>query len=113
MRRKAIGKRLRATLRKIRERLLKDRHWSIREQGRWLRQVVRGWLQYHAIPDNWARLRTFHNVVNRHWLRALRRRSQRSRMTWERFRRVCAHWIPRLKVLHPWPDVSFDAKHPR
>jgi RNA-directed DNA polymerase len=111
--RQTIGKRLRATLRKIKERLHRIRHWSIPEQGRWLRSVVRGWLQYHAIPGNFARLKAFRNMVDRYWLRALRRRSQRSRMTWERFRRACARWLPKPSVLHPWPNVRFDAKYPR
>lgn len=111
--RKSMGKRLRAKLLEIKERLRGMRHQRIPDQGRWLRAVVGGWLRYHAVPGNMERLRTFRDQVARHWLRALRRRGQRRPMTWKRFSRICAPWLPRLKVLHPWPDARFAARYPR
>jgi group II intron reverse transcriptase/maturase len=111
--RKTAAKRLRVTLRAMRERLHWRRHRPIREQGAWLRQVVQGWLNYHAIPGNSARLRAMLTQTARHWMRALRRRSQRHRLTWERFHRIADPWLPRPRVLHPWPNVRFDARHPR
>ncbi len=43
----------------------------------------------------------------------LRRRSQRSRMTWERFWPSVDRWIPSAKILHPHPNLRFDARYPR
>jgi RNA-directed DNA polymerase len=102
-------KRMRAKLRELRVELKRRRHLPIPEQGRWLASVVRGHLAYFAVPDNSQAVRAFLWEVVRLWRRALLRRSQRSRLTWERMRRLAAHWLPRVRVLHPWPNARFDA----
>jgi len=43
---------------------------------------------------------------------ALRRRSQRSRLPWDRFSKIADRWIPKGKILHPYPNARFSAKHP-
>jgi hypothetical protein len=47
--------------------------------------------------------------VTRHWLRSLRRRSQRHGLTWERMRRLVRSWLPPAHICHPWPSVRFLA----
>jgi RNA-directed DNA polymerase len=47
------------------------------------------------------------------WLRALRRRSQRHRLPWERFDPLADLCIPKPKILHPHPNERFYAKHPK
>ena len=113
VRRQTTAKRLRTKLQEVKASLLRGRHLPIPEQGQWLRGVVQGYLNYHAVPGNMAALETFRTGVVRHWLFALRRRSQRSRLPWERFSRTVERWIPRPKILHPYPNVLFLAKHPR
>src|SRR5215470_4402642 len=83
--RKTIGKRMAAKLKDIRAQLFKRMHARVPGTAKWLQQVVRGYFQYHAIPGNSARLGAFRSEVARSWLQALRRRSQRHRMSWERF----------------------------
>ena len=56
----------------------------VSRQGRWLRQKVQGYFLYHAVPSNRAALETVRREVNRLWLRALGRRSQRHAMPWSR-----------------------------
>ncbi len=112
-RRHTVKKRLRAKLRSIREELFRRRHEPIPVQGQWLRSVVQGYLNYHAISGNWEALETLRREVSLHWLKALRRRSQRHRLTWDRFRRYIARWLPRLRILHAHPAVRFAAIHPR
>ena len=46
----------------------------------------------------------------KHWYRALRRRSQRNRLDWKRMNRHVTRWLPRVRVLHPWPDQRFDVR---
>ena len=111
--RKTMAARFRRTLSEIHERLRKIRHWKIAEQGAWLRRVVLGWMNYHSVPGNFDRVEQLRTQVRRLWLAALRRRSQRDRMTWERFARIAERHLPRPKVLHPWPSERFYAKHPR
>ena len=48
--------------------------------------------------------------VTRHWLHTLRRRSQKGRVTWQRMRRLADRWLPQPRILHPWPNVRFNAK---
>jgi RNA-directed DNA polymerase len=111
--RKSNKRRLRAKLQVMKQTLLRQRHRPIHEQGAWLRAVVQGWLNYHAVPGNMAALDAFQTQTVRYWLRVLRRRSQRSRMPWSRFKKLVKLWIPKLKILHPYPDARFCAKHPR
>ena len=33
-------------------------------------------------------------------------RSQRSRMPWERMRRIADRWLPRAGIQHPWPNAA-------
>jgi hypothetical protein len=111
--RKTTNKRLRAKLQEIRQVLHRWRHLPIPTQGAWLNRVVQGYFNYHAIPGNYASLETFRTQTIRGWLHALRRRSQRSRMTWQRFATIVNRWIPRPKILHPYPSDRFYAMHPR
>jgi group II intron reverse transcriptase/maturase len=106
-------KRLRATLAAIKQVLGKKRHLSIREQGRWLASVVRGWMTYHALPGNYRRVSWLRLQTVQLWLRSLRRRSQKHRMNWDRFAAIADAWIPPAHILHPYPNVRFFAKHPR
>jgi group II intron reverse transcriptase/maturase len=111
--RQTIGKRMAAQLKEIAAQLRQRMHESIGKTLTWLQSVVRGYFQYHAIPGNEERLRAFRNDVLRIWLSLLRRRSQRSRWTWERFLERLAVHIPEVRILHPYPDARFTAKHPR
>ena len=102
--------RLRAKLAAIREACQKRVHLPIVEQGAWLRSVVQGHFNYHAVPTNFRSLGTFRDEVTRHWLRALRRRSQRARVPWTRMTGLVARWLPAPKILHPWPDSRFAGR---
>src|SRR5215813_11573934 len=109
--RKTIGKRMAAKLKDIRAQLRQRMHERLPGTGKWLQQVVRGYFQYHAIPGNLKRLRAFRSDVLWSWLQALRRRSQRHRMNWERFTANLEALLPSVQVLHPYPNVRFDAKY--
>jgi RNA-directed DNA polymerase len=113
VKRQTVTKRLRAKLSEVKQELAQRRHEPIPKQGKWLRGVVQGYFNYHAVPGNTAALEAFRTQTVRSWLRTLRRRSQRHRMTWKRFRRHVDRWIPLPKILHPYPNERFFAKHPR
>ena len=105
--------RMRATLRRIKEELRRRMHEPIPEQGAWLKQVVRGFFAYHAVPTNGPALRAFYYYVKRIWLRTLRRRSQKDRFSWQRMHGLAADWLPQPRILHPYPDRRFAVMHPR
>jgi len=111
--RKTAGKRMRAKLRQIKQQLLVRKHDPVQQTGEWLQSVVQGYFNYHAVPGNGRSMAKFREQVARHWRLALRRRSQKSRMTWDRFRPLAQRWIPVQRVLHPFPRERFDAIHLR
>jgi group II intron reverse transcriptase/maturase len=103
-------KRMRAKLSKVKAELIRRRHLPIPDQGRWLASVLRGHCNYYAVPDNSAAINAFRFRIIGHWLMALRRRSQRTRLTWKRMHRLAERWLPRVRILHPWPNDRFDAR---
>ena len=113
LKRKSRRDRMRAKLHEIKETLRRRMHESIPQQGRWLGQVVRGYFQYHAVPTNVASLGAFRHYVTDLWRRALRRRSQRDRTTWDRMTRLADDFLPAARILHPWPQARFAVTHPR
>jgi RNA-directed DNA polymerase len=111
--RKSRRDRLQAKLLAVKEELRRRMHQSLPRQGEWLRGVVSGWLNYHAVPTNTRSIQTFRNCVVRLWLRSLRRRGQRDKTTWERMKRLADDYLPKPRILHPWPEQRFAVKHPR
>ena len=113
LRRKTRQDRMMAKLLEIKEELRRRMHQSIPQQGRWLKQVITGFFNYHAVPTNSAALSAFRYHLTVLWLRTLRRRSQKDRMTWARMAKLAADWLPKPRILHPWPSQRFAVKHPR
>ena len=111
--RRTIAKRRRNKLRELKVGLKRRRHLPIPEQGKWLRSVTQGHLNYYAVPGNLAAISGFFHELRRLWRRALMRRSQKTRMTWERFTRLAARWLPSVRNMHPYPEQRFAVTHPR
>jgi hypothetical protein len=108
-----VKKRLRNKLKEIRQQLRKRLNQRVSEMGKWLRSVVQGYFNYHAVPGNFAALALFRREVARAWRSVLSRRSQRGKRTWESIKDLVERFLPRARIQHPMPDVRFDAMHPR
>ena len=108
----SVAKRMRATLAAIKQRLRRRMHRPRGETARWLASVVRGWLNYHAVPGNSRRLKQFVVEVHKLWLHALRRRSQKGQQRWTltRMIRLAAKHLPSPHILHPYPQQRFRAR---
>ena len=104
---------MRAKLSEVRDELRRRMHQTIPEQGKWLRQVVTGFFVYHAVPTNGHALVAFRFHVVNLWRRSLKRRSQKDGTTWERITRLADDWLPKPRILHPWPNQRFAVKYPR
>jgi RNA-directed DNA polymerase len=61
------------------------------------------------VPENSRALNAFRYEIIGYWLKALRRCSQRHRLTWERMTRLADRWLPAVRILHPWPEVPYGA----
>ena len=113
VRRKSIGKRMRAKLQEVKQQLRSRRHEPVEQTGEWLKSIVRGYFNYHAVPGNIDSLNVFRERLSWLWRRSLYRRSQRHRLNWERMHRLLERWIPHPRIVHPWPRQRFAATHPR
>src|SRR6266566_961376 len=113
LKRKSRRDRMRGKLKEIKEEMRRRMHQPIPEQGRWLAQVVRGYFAYHAVPTNSATIGAFRHHVVDLWRCSLSRRSQRGGITWQRIKRIADDWLPKPKVLHPWPQQRFAVRYSR
>src|ERR1700736_5087737 len=106
-------KRMVAKLKAMKAELQRRKHHRTSEVGEWLRKVVMGYYQYHAVPGNSSQLRLFRRRVCRLWRSTLVRRSQRAQVGWERLAPLMDRWIPLPRILHPHPSERFLATHPQ
>ncbi len=113
IKRKSRRDRLRVKLQAIKQELRQRMHQPIPVQGKWLRQVVKGYFNYFAVPTNDRALSAFRVHVIDLWRRSLRRRSQKDGTSWDRIGRLANDWLPKPHILHPWPSAGFAVTHPR
>jgi RNA-directed DNA polymerase len=77
------------------------RHASLREQHQTLRRKLMGHFGYFGITGNFDALHRFFRGARRAWRKWLHRRSQRGRMTWDRFKLVLERYpLPRPRIVH-------------
>lgn len=103
------GNRRRRKLAEIKQKLRWRRHEPIADTGAWLRSVLLGFYEYHAVPGNLRALGRFRRAVERMWRHELRCRSDKRKPTWEQLKPIFARWLPAPVVVHPIPSVRFDA----
>src|SRR6267154_5149513 len=113
IRRKSRRDRMCAKLQEIKEGLRQRMHRPIPETGKWLAQIVGGYFAYHAVPTNSAAIGAFRYRITVLWHRSLCRRSQKAGLVWTRMAKLADEFLPKPRVLHPWPNVRFAVKHPR
>jgi group II intron reverse transcriptase/maturase len=113
VKRKTRRDRMRVKLQAIKQELRQRMHQPIPVQGKWLGQVVKGYFNFHAVPTNSRALGVFRHRVTMLWRRVLQHRSHKAEMTWERMRKLANDWLPRPRILHPWPSERFAVRHPR
>ena len=111
--RKPVAQRMRRTLHRIKEILWRRMHEDAMDTGRWLGTVLRGWLNYYAVPTSFRALQRFVQRLQRIWMKTLRRRSQKDRFSWTRLRAWCAKLWPKLRIIHPWPEQRFAVNYRR
>ncbi len=113
LKRRSRRDRMKAKLKEVAGELRRRMHQPISEQGAWLKQVVTGYFAYHAVPTNWAALGAFRAEITERWRWTLHRRSEKSALTWARMKKLADDWLPKPRILHPWPNQRFAVKHPR
>jgi len=95
------GARLRRAIRSVAEWCRDHRHLSVEEQHQSLTRRIRGHFNYYGVNGNSASLGILVHWVRYYWHKWLRRRGQRSRLTWERFKALLQDYplpMPRVVV---------------
>jgi group II intron reverse transcriptase/maturase len=78
-----------------------QRHLPVRLQHQALCRKLVGHNQYYGITGNYRALSRYCRAVQEVWQKWLDRRSQRAKMTWERFNRLLRRYpLPRPRVVH-------------
>jgi group II intron reverse transcriptase/maturase len=99
-----MHKRLVAKLKQIKAELRRRMHLSIPVVGQWLKKILQGHYNYYGVPLNYRAMSTFRYEVSRLWFKTLRRRSQKTRLNWDRMSRLEKRWLPAPKIRHPYPE---------
>jgi RNA-directed DNA polymerase len=113
IKRKTRADRMRAKLKMVQEEMWRRMHQPIAAQGRWLWYVVNGYFNYHAVPTNSKALVAFRTEIARRWRRVLIRRSERTTLNWKQMQRLVDDWLPKPRILHPWPNKRFAVRYLR
>jgi len=108
--RKTIKKRMRLSLQLIKNELRRRMHDTIVDTGKWIRTVLQGHLNYFSVSGNDPSIWAYFTQVKWYWLRAIRRRSQRAFVTWDKFVERIDHFFPKIRLMHPYPDARFDVR---
>lgn len=101
--RKSIPKRMWAKLKEVKVELKRRMHEPIPQVGKWLKSVASGYNRYFGVPTNTPALHVFRFQLTKYWRHTLRRRSQKSGISWERMYRLVKIWLPQPEVHHPYP----------
>ncbi|MCF8039628.1 MAG: group II intron reverse transcriptase/maturase [Desulfohalobiaceae bacterium] len=92
VKRKTAKDRLRRALVTMNNWCRRDRHHPLKDQHRKLCQKLRGYFNYYGITGNSQSIGEYHYQVKLIWKKWLNRRSQRSRMNWEKFNKLLCHY---------------------
>ena len=111
--RKSRRDRVRAKLKDVKDKLHKRMHRPLLETGKWLGLIVRGFMNYHAVPTNFRAVKGFRDVTLWLWRRALKRRGDKDKTTWDQITKLADACLPKARILHPWPEQRFAVRHPR
>jgi len=102
--RKTRRKTMVAKLALLKVQIRKRMHAPVPVTGAWLGRVLQGHYQYYGVPGNSGSMAFYRDQVTRLWRQALRRRSQKAKMTWDRMNRYAVRWLPHPKIYHPYPS---------
>lgn len=92
--------RLRRSIAAIADYCRRHRHQPVKVQHESLKRRIQGHFNYFGVNGNTARLGNLVEEAKRLWFKWLRRRSQRSRLTWERFEELLKRFpLPTPRVM--------------
>jgi group II intron reverse transcriptase/maturase len=101
MKRVTVRKKFRAKAAAFKEWIKRARTKRISEIWETTRRKLRGHYNYYGVTDNFDGIMRYFEAVKRLLVKWLRRRSQRSRLTWEKFNRMLDRYpLPEPRIVH-------------
>lgn len=102
LKRQTQSQRITRKLQALRQEARRRMHAPVAAQHQWLCQVLRGHYAYYGLPSNHRSLQGFYWQVVVLWRRSLRRRSQRTHLSWERFFQLLGRLpLPQPRITRP------------
>jgi len=96
---KTRSARLRRAIQSVHDWCRRHRHLSVKDQHAALTRRLRGHFNYFGVNGNLRSLKLLVEAVKRIWYKWLNRRSQRSRLTWERFHALLKRFpLPKPRI---------------
>jgi RNA-directed DNA polymerase len=103
VKRKTQSKRMIRKLKELRREARKRMHQPVGRQRDWLSSVLRGHYAYYGVTGNSRALCSFAFEVGRIWHTVLKRRSQKSGLTWQRFNHLRHLFpLPTPRITRSW-----------
>jgi group II intron reverse transcriptase/maturase len=103
IKRRTARKRLRRAVRAINDWCRKNRHMDVKEQFRKLSQKLKGHYQYYGLRCNYQCMDIVYNHTKKLWRKWLSRRSQKARLSWEKYRRIGERFpLPAPRIIHKY-----------
>jgi len=94
-------KRMRRAMKRMAEWCRNHRHWSLPDQHRVISRALLGHYAYYGRSSNYPSLARFLGFTKRVWLKWLRRRSQRRRLSWAKYNNLLRWYsLPKPHVTH-------------
>jgi group II intron reverse transcriptase/maturase len=101
--RRTIQKKMRAKLKEVKQELRDRMHYSVDDQGKWLKSIIEGHNRYYGVPNNTHAMMVFRYAISQMWWRTLRRRGNHRKLPWKKMEKIVDLWLPQVKLHHPYP----------
>jgi len=93
--------RLARSIRKVHDWLKRHRHYKICEHHEKLCRMMKGHYAYFGMSFNSRAMSRYFHECGRNWFKWLKRRSQKKRLTWEKFVQITEQYsLPKPRVIH-------------
>lgn len=94
-------------LKELRVEMRKRWHVPVPEQYAWLCRVLRGHYGYYGLIGNYGPMNQFCRLVRHIWLKALKRRNQKHKLNWDKFRCLLTIYpLPKPTIHQPWHSAA-------
>ena len=88
---------------KMKQMMLKNRHQPLHIQRQLINVILGGHYRYYGIGGNFDSLQRFYRIAIRLWMKVLSTRSQKGRLSWEKFNKI----LKSFPILEPRIYVTY------